>query len=168
MLHANMGELECQWVGVQLVAMTALAPTCVPVPQSSPPFDGEPGTGWAVPPVAAPFGAPAPAGCLTGGGPGADQVELFARVLVEVIAGSRPARQLAPVTTERARLHLRRVGAVFAGSQPRLLRVLTTRPAPDVMEATMIVTCGQRARAIALRLEQRDPARWICTEMEAG
>jgi hypothetical protein len=153
--------------------MTALAPICVPVPQSSPPFDGEPGTGWAVPPVAAPFraaplGAPAPVACLTGGGPGVDQVELFARVLVEVIAGSRSARQLAPVTTERARLHLRRVGAVFAGSQPRLLRVLTTRPASDVMEATMIVTCGQRTRAIAIRLEQRDPARWICTEMEAG
>jgi Family of unknown function (DUF6459) len=163
-----MGELECQWVGVQLVAMTALAPICVPVPQSSPPFDGEPGTGWAVPPVAAPFGTPAPAGCLASGGPGADQVELFARVLVEVIAGSRSARQLAPVTTERARLHLRRVGAVFAGSQPRLLRVLTTRPASDVMEATMIVTCGQRTRAIAIRLEQRDPARWLCTEMEAG
>jgi len=141
--------------------MTAL----VTVPQSSPPFDGEPGTGWAVPPAAAPVEAPAAVPGLTGG---ADHVELFARVLVEVIAGSRPARQLEPVTTERARLHLRRVSAVFAGSQPRLLRVITTRPACDVTEATVLVTCGQRARAIAIRLEQRDPARWICTEMEAG
>jgi hypothetical protein len=142
-----------------------MSPSLMTVPPSAPPFDGEPDDGFWDHQVPIASG---PAPDLIDGSPSGDHVQRFARVLVEVIAGARPARQLEPVTTERARLHLRRVGAVFAGSQPRLLRVLATRPAPDVTEATVIVGCGQRARAIALRLERRDPTRWICTEMEAG
>jgi hypothetical protein len=52
-----------------------------------------------------------------------------------------------------------------------VLRVLTTRPAPDVIEMTMVVVIGPRTRALAIRLEraQRETApQWLCTDIEAA
>jgi hypothetical protein len=141
----------------------ALSARLVTVPDVAPPYDGEPASGEPFVPVP----SPAPATCIPVSADD-DPVVRFAHVLVEAIAGSRSQRQLAPFMTQRASVHLRRVGPLFAGSRPRVLRVLTTRPAPEVAEATVIVACGQRARALALRLERRDPARWICTDVEAG
>jgi hypothetical protein len=139
------------------------APALVTVPDPAPPYDGEPATASpvALMPLASPAPCPAP-------GLADDSVVRFAHILVEAIGGCRPARQLAPLMTERASVQLRRTGPLFAGSRPRVLRVLTTRPAPEVTEATVIVSCGQRARALALRLERREPSRWICTDIEAG
>lgn len=142
----------------------ALSARLVAVPDVAPPYDGEPASGEPFVPVP----SPAPVSGVPVQAADDDPVVRFAHVLVEAIAGSRSQRQLAPFMTQRASLHLRRVGPLFAGSRPRVLRVLTTRPAPEVAEATVIVSCGQRARALALRLERRDPARWICTDVEAG
>jgi hypothetical protein len=142
----------------------ALSARLVTVPDAAPPYDGEPASD--VPRAALP--SPAPATCVPVPVADDDPVIRFAHVLVEAIAGSRPVRQLAPFMTQRAGLHLRRVGPLFAGSRPRVLRVLTTRPAPEVAEATVIVSCDQRARALALRLERQEPGRWICTDIEAG
>jgi hypothetical protein len=47
-----------------------------------------------------------------------------------------------------------------------VLRVLTTRPAPGVIEMTMVVVTGPRTRALAVRLEHGD--RWLCTDIEAA
>jgi hypothetical protein len=50
-----------------------------------------------------------------------------------------------------------------------VLRVLTTRPVPGVIEMTMVVAAGPRTRALAVRLEQSgQPLRWLCTDIEAG
>lgn len=91
----------------------------------------------------------------------------FAAFLVEGLSGTRPVRQLLPWMSKRGSVHLHRLMPLFAGGhQPRVLRVLTTRPAPDVVEMTMVVVTGPRTRALAVRLEYK--GRWLCTDIETG
>lgn len=104
----------------------------------------------------------------------------FAQVLAETLAGSRPARQMVPWTTEHARHTIQRLGPrLAAGQQPRVRRVVTSWPARDVMEMTVIVGFGARVRALAVRIERAGPApatpgrpaqqaRWLCTAVEAA
>jgi hypothetical protein len=104
----------------------------------------------------------------------------FAQVLAETLAGSRPASQIVPWTTERARAHIRRLGPLLAaGQRPRVQRVITSRPAEDVVEVAAIIGFGSRTRALAARLELAGPraaapgrpareARWLCTAIESA
>ena len=104
----------------------------------------------------------------------------FAQVLAETLAGSRPASQITPWTTERARAHIRRLGPLLAAEQrPRVQRVLTSRPVKDVVEVSVVVGFGSRTRALAARLERAGPqagtlgrparqARWLCTAVESA
>lgn len=103
----------------------------------------------------------------------------FAQVLAETLAGSRPPRQIQPWTTQQAREHIRRLGPRMASAQrPRVRRVVTYRPASDVMEMAVVVGFGSRVRALAVRLERpavspppsvAEPAgRWVCTAVEAA
>ncbi|HEY6786248.1 MAG TPA: Rv3235 family protein [Trebonia sp.] len=117
-------------------------------------------------------------------GPGGDWPTWFARMLTEALAGSRPARQILPWTNRRARSQFDRLLRSFRGGtagtdgQPRVLRVLTTRPAQDVIEMSVIAGFGPRTRALALRLERataelpdaRHAASggWVCTDIEAA
>lgn len=120
----------------------------------------------------------APAGALPGPG-GVNPLSLeqgpalprqFAVLLAEVLAGVRPVRQVAPWLSKRGTLHLHRLIPLFqTGHQPRVLRVLTTRPAPNVVEMTMIAVIGHRPRALAIRLEHgTPPGRWLCTDIESA
>jgi uncharacterized protein DUF6459 len=102
---------------------------------------------------------------------------LFAQALAEALAGSRPARQIAPWTTEQARRRIRQLGPVLQGGpRPIVRRVVTSAPRRDVVEMTVIIGVGPRTRAIAVRLERAraSPARpgrgrpWICTAIEAA
>ncbi len=137
-------------------------------------------------------GAAAPAARTeTGPGPGRGTAEAdrwpsqFAQVLAETLAGSRPARQITPWTTAQSRQRIRQLGpALTAGRQPRLRRVITTRPAEDVVELTVVVSFGPHLRVLAIRLERAEPqapgpeatgpqARtrgpgWLCTAVEAA
>jgi hypothetical protein len=113
-----------------------------------------------------------------------DWPERFARLLTEALTGSRPARQILPWITERAQIQLRQLMPVFSdGQRPRVLRVITTRPARDVVEMTVIARLGPRTRALAVRLEMAarpEPvarqlplegtprANWLCTDIEAA
>ena len=91
----------------------------------------------------------------------------FAAFLVEGLAGVRPVRQLMPWMSKRGGAHLQRLMPLFkCGQQPKVLRVLTSRPTPDVIEMTMVVVTGPRTRALAIRLEHTD--RWLCTDIEAA
>jgi hypothetical protein len=109
----------------------------------------------------------------------------FAQVLVETLAGSRPPRQLAPWTTQRARANIQRLGPTLtagqstAGQRPQVRKVLASWPASDVVEMTVIAGFGPRVRALAVRLERTEPrsatpgqparsARWLCTAVEAA
>jgi hypothetical protein len=150
------------------------------IPDSAPPYDGD---AVAVPPPAPahPPGPAAPVGRATPpqpGGPGGRPVPAaapawpghFAQVLAETLAGVRPASQLVPWTTERARSRIQQLGPLLAaGQRPRIRRVVTFRPTADAMEMTVVVGFGPRVHALALRLERGDDSRrWLCTIVEAA
>ena len=104
----------------------------------------------------------------------------FAQVLAETLAGSRPGGQIRPWATDQALRRIRQLGPMLAapagGVQPRVRRVVTSRPAAGVVEMTVIVSVGPSFRALAVRLERdrrgRGPApaaaSWICTAIEAA
>lgn len=111
----------------------------------------------------------------------------FAQVLAETLAGSRPPGQIRPWTTDQARRRIRQLGPSLAAEvQPRIRRIVTSRPATGVVEMTVVVGFGPRIRALAVRLEREAearpadtrpdrppgpgaaPARWICTAIEAA
>ena len=112
------------------------------------------------------------------GGPGTGAwASLFAQALAEALAGSRPARQIAPWTTEQARRRIRQLGPLLQdGPRPVVRRVLTSAPGRDVVEMTVVIGVGPRTRAIAVRLERARPSSgapgrgrpWICTVIEAA
>ena len=113
------------------------------------------------------------------GGPAPGWHSRFAQVLAETLAGSRPPRQIEPWTTQQAREHIQRLSPRMASAQrPRVRRVITYRPASDVMEMAVVVGFGSRVRALAVRLERSavsppanlgEPAgRWVCTAVEAA
>ena len=101
-------------------------------------------------------------------------------VLAETLAGSRPQGQIVPWTTDQARKRIRQLGPMLAGGvQPRVRRVVTSRPTSSVVEMTVIVGFGSSVRALAVRLERDGPrgatpgraaraARWVCTAIEAA
>jgi hypothetical protein len=168
------------------------------VPDSAPPYDeGPAGTG----PRSRSSGPPAPPGSREPPAPpesherpappepgprrrgqpaAAGWPSQFAQVLAETLAGSRPQGQITPWTTDRARRLIRELGPMLAtATAPRVRRVVTTRPVPGVVEMTVIVVCGARVRALAVRLERDGPhgaspgrgpraARWVCTAIEAA
>ena len=124
---------------------------------------------------------PGPPGDQPGGGarrpdPGGSWPSQFAQVLAETLAGSRPAQQLTPWTTEQARRRIRQLGPMLATDQrPKVRRVMTSAPAAGVLEMTAIVGFGPRVRALALRLEREQArpyrqgdGRWCCTAIESA
>jgi hypothetical protein len=126
-------------------------------PATTKPATGRPGTGG--PGTVGPgTGGPGTGGPGTGGS-AARAVPCwqsrFAQVLAETLAGSRPPRQIVPWTTQQAREHIQRLGPRMASLQrPRVRRVITHRPASDVMEMAVVVGFGPRVRALAVRLER--------------
>src|SRR5262250_1751930 len=120
------------------------------VPDSAPPYDDEVPAGTTARPTTATIRSRVTGRPVTGrpatGGPGTgrpaardgsapDWQSRFAQVLAEALAGSRPARQIQPWTTQQAREHIQRLGPRMASvHRPRVRRVITCRPASDVME----------------------------------
>jgi hypothetical protein len=100
----------------------------------------------------------------------------FAQVVAETLAGSRPARQLTPWTTEQTRQRIRQLGPTLVADQrPRVRRIVTSAPSQDVLELTAVVGFGPRVRALALRLERIETRpyrttgeRWCCTAIESA
>jgi hypothetical protein len=104
----------------------------------------------------------------------------LAVVIVEVLAGVRPDRQLVPLATGRVRARVGNLAPLLAaGRRPRIARIVMSRPADRVVEMTVVVNFGARSRALAMRFEHAAarpaapgwparPARWLCTALEAG
>ena len=160
----------------------------VEVPGDWPPYDCEvhgatctcavadPG----VPGRAEPPGAARPISPGRGADPVVAWSRQFAQVIAEILAGARSPRQLAPCTTERVRNRIALLTqSLTPGQRPRIRRIVTSRPTARVVEMTVILSFGPRSRALALRLEHvpgrqpapglpARPARWLCTEIEAG
>ncbi len=155
------------------------------IPDTAPPYDDEsaadqadarrndpggPGPGGPGPGPGGPGGQdPSPGGSGTSGhGAWPSQ---FAQVLAETLAGSRPARQLTPWTTEQTRKRIRQLGPLLSSSQqPRIRRIMTSAPCQDVLELTVVVGFGPRVRVLAVRLERAQDARkrWRCTAIESA
>ena len=182
----------------------------VPVPAGWPPYDCEthgaacpvaraaaqanPHVSSQPPGLAEPAGSPGPPGPPGPAGPAATPAvpgqvrpsdipawpRQFAQVIVEILAGSRPPRQIVPWTTDRVRARIDLLSQVLASDQrPRIRRIMTSRPAARVVEMTVVVSFGPRSRALAMRFEHMPPrrpvpglpvrpARWLCTEIETG
>jgi uncharacterized protein DUF6459 len=95
----------------------------------------------------------------------------FAQALAEALAGTRPARQLTPWTTEQTRRRIAELGPLLTtGLQPKVRRIMTSVPRSGVIELTAVVGFGPRVRVLALRLERVDRARdrWRCTAIESA
>jgi uncharacterized protein DUF6459 len=150
----------------------ARAPSLAAASQAADPQAADP---QAADPQAAAIPGASPAAGTTAGWP-----RQFAQVVVETLAGVRPARQILPWTTDRARAQLRRLGPLLVcDRRPKIQRVVTSRPTARVVEMTVVVNFGVRTRALAMRFEHvagrqaapglpARPARWLCTEIEAG
>jgi hypothetical protein len=161
----------------------------VKVPDAAPPYDCPVHGAWCAAAVEPAADAPAPA--LPGlpgwpalpGPPGAaldPATRSLAVVIVEVLAGVRPDRQLIPLATERVRARIRSLAPLLGSDRrPRIQRMVMSRPADRVVELTVVASFGSRSRALALRLEHAAarpaapgwparPARWLCTAVEAG
>jgi hypothetical protein len=134
------------------------------------------------PPAGAPLAGAPPAGAPPAGA--ADLTTAWPRqlavVIVEVLAGVRPDRQLVALATDRVRARIAGMAPLLAcDRRPRITRIMTSRPAARVVEMTVVVSFGPRSRALALRVEHvaarpaapgwpARPARWLCTAIEAG
>jgi hypothetical protein len=123
---------------------------------------------------------PTAAGDPAGADPAGAWLRRLAVVIVEVLAGVRPDRQLVPLATDRVRARIRGLVPLLAcDRRPRIARIVTSRPAARVVEMTVVVHFGVRSRALAMRFEHvaarpaspgwpARPARWLCTAIEAG
>ncbi len=116
-----------------------------------------------------------PAGGHTVGSP-RPWADRLVQAVVEVLAGDRPAAQLARWTTagvyydlQRSATRAARERAVFARRPPAdaVRSVHVSEPAPGVAEVCALVERGPRVRALALRLEELD-GRWQCTALRLG
>jgi Family of unknown function (DUF6459) len=175
-------------VAVRRIAIPDAAPPYDDEPHHGepPPLDGQPLAPAGPPTTAAdagpgepqpgdhddgesPSGSPPPGGSASPGRqPWPSQ---FAQVLAETLAGSRPATQLRPWTTEQTRKRIRQLGPMLAtGQRPRVRRIMTSAPSPDVLEMTAVVGFGSRVRVLALRLERGEDAcqHWRCTAIESA
>jgi hypothetical protein len=157
----------------------------IAIPDTAPPFDDEPQETAPRPEPGDPAASEPEPGDPTGGQP-ADSgsrpgeraspgpqawPSQFAQVLAETLAGSRPATQLRPWTTEQTRQRIRQLGPMLAtGQRPRVRRIMTSAPSPDVLEMTAVVGFGSRVRVLALRLERAEEAcqHWRCTAIESA
>ena len=104
----------------------------------------------------------------------------LAVVIVEVLAGVRPDRQLVSLATDRVRARAGNLAPLLAaGRRPRIARIVMSRPADRIVEMTVVVNFGARSRALAMRFEHAAarpaapgwparPAHWLCTALEAG
>ena len=161
----------------------------LPVPVSEPPYDDElparTGTGprlSLVPALPTPVGplahlpsvhvAPAPVALVPPAAPAAPAVRPAARALVqgllEVLGGVRPVTQLRRRTSLELYVDLEELVHALprpVGARPSTGAVLSLhvqQPAPTVAEVCATVRRGQRAGALALRLEL-DGGTWCCT-----
>ncbi len=98
------------------------------------------------------------------------------QVVVEVMSGNRAATQLLRWTTPEVYERVRALAAPAARTavttragrrRPVVRSVRVCEPADGVAEVSAVVMAGQRAQALAVRLEGHD-GRWRATALECG
>ncbi len=90
-------------------------------------------------------------------------------VVLEVLAGRRPARQLNRWVSNAVAARIRQQAGARRGPTtrrpPRLGSVFCQQPIDGIVESSLVVWEEDRCRAIAIRLEGLD-GRWQCTAFE--
>ncbi len=100
-------------------------------------------------------------------------VASMAQAFVEVMAGNRPAPQVARWTAPQVYAVLARRAFVAARREPGARRraivraVRVQEPADGVVEACAVVVHHDRVRALALRMSGLD-RRWVVTDLQVG
>jgi hypothetical protein len=159
------------------------------VPPADPPYDDERRPG--APPVDAPptqgalalaydqpresgHAAPGPrrgaAGPsrMTGSPPDERRLRSLGQAMAEILAGRRPASSVADRLTERAYAELVRAGKMIHTRRPPMVGLPHVNPPRDgVVEACLLVHCGERSHVLAIRLE-RHGVQWLCTDFETA
>jgi len=173
---------DCEIHGAGCPAMRAAAASrrdLTRKPGSRPALDPAPGSRLALDRVPGSRLTPAGASAAVTG-PAEALPWQFAQLIVEIMAGLRPPRQIIGLTSDHARVQARRLAPLLASNRrPRIQRIVTSRPAALAVEMAVIVNVGPRSRALAMRLEHlaARPAtpgrpgrrgRWLCTAIEAG
>ncbi|CND90255.1 Uncharacterised protein [Mycobacterium tuberculosis] len=91
------------------------------------------------------------------------------RIVVEVLAGTRPAHQLSLVAVPAVCRAVSPHGGAGARKgrvvPPKVLSSRVQRPTPAVAETVAVVSLAGRVHALALRLEHAR-GRWRCTALE--
>jgi Family of unknown function (DUF6459) len=156
------------------------SPGVRPPPGVSPPPGVCPPSGAYPPPGGPRAGRAQPGAPAAAAGAAAAWPRQFAQVMVEILAGVRPAGQIVPWATDRVRAQIRQLSPLLvADRRPSIQRIVVSRPVVSVMEMTVVVSLGPRSRALALRFEHVKarpaapgrpgrPARWLCTAIETG
>ncbi|MEW9547110.1 Rv3235 family protein [Nonomuraea sp. NPDC050783] len=90
------------------------------------------------------------------------------QALAEVLAGHRAPETLADRLTIGAYRHLLGTGPMFRSpAVPFVGSVHVTEPRDGVIEMCVRVSCGERDRVLAVRLERRG-LHWLCTDIETA
>ena len=163
---------DCPIHGARCAACVAAVEPAERPPLSAPPALSAPAA-LSAPPAAAPAPDPDP-------DPASAWPRPLAVVIVEVLAGVRPDRQLVPLATDRVRARIRSLAPLLGSDRrPRIQRMVMSRPTAQIVEMTVVASFGPRSRALAMRFEHAAarpgapgwparPARWLCTAVEAG
>ncbi|GII91058.1 Rv3235 family protein [Sinosporangium siamense] len=101
-----------------------------------------------------------------GGLPSMCRLHGFGLAVAEVLAQRRPPRTLANRMTERAYAEMLRLGAILDPHQaPATGTPRVQHPRQGVIEICLTIVSGDRAHALAMRLE-REGTRWVCVTLE--
>lgn len=88
------------------------------------------------------------------------------QALAEVLAGRRPPASVADRLTDQAYRELLRAGRMIDSRRPPLVSAPRVQePQDGVVEMCILVHCGERSHALAVRLERRG-IQWLCTDFE--
>ncbi|MFB4313298.1 Rv3235 family protein [Actinomadura sp. 21ATH] len=103
------------------------------------------------------------------GGPPRGHAEAALRIVIDILAGTRPPRHLSgtadPEVWQGLAVHRAGAAARTRIVPPRVLRTWAQAPAPGALEAGAVAVLDGRVHALALRLERRH-GRWRCTAIE--
>ncbi|MFI6476975.1 Rv3235 family protein [Nonomuraea sp. NPDC050663] len=92
----------------------------------------------------------------------------FGQALAEVLAGRRPPASLADRLSDRAYRELVRAGRMLRTDRPPFVGAPHVQePRDGAVEMCVLVHCGTRSHALAVRLERRG-VQWVCTDFETA
>jgi hypothetical protein len=105
---------------------------------------------------------------MTGSPPDERRLRSLGQAMAEILAGRRPASSVADRLTERAYAELVRAGKMIHTRRPPMVGLPHVNPPRDgVVEACLLVHCGERSHVLAIRLE-RHGVQWLCTDFETA